>query len=105
MPKRKSKLEKVRITSGLTSCKVSPGFVIAVPGDRIKFCNRTSGVVYVHVSDDKLFDEPRFKIAAGRDRTQKVKGVERGIYPYAVFCAANRAFGTGSSMPIIIVPR
>jgi hypothetical protein len=105
MPKLKHHLTEVKITSGKTICKVSRAFVVALPGDKIKFRNGTKAKVHVHVSDDKLFVSPMFAILPGHEKTWVVQKVRRGVYPYAVFSEQKARFCIGSSMPIIIVPR
>ena len=105
MPKSKKHLVEVKITSGKTACKVSRAFVIALPGDKIKFRNSTKAKIYVHASDDRLFVRPMFTISPGHEMTKVIGKVHRGIYPYAVFCEHKARFCIGSSMPIIIVPR
>jgi len=105
MPKLKKRLTEVRITSGAIACKVSCPFVVVQSGDRIKFRNQTAGKVHIQVSDDRLFVRPMFTISARHDKTLIVRKTHRGVYPYAVFCHHRARFCTGSSMPIIIVPR
>jgi len=105
MPELTKRLTEVRITCGKTSCKVSEAFVLALPGDRIRFVNQTAADAHVHVSEENLFDDARFTISAGRVKTMMVREVQRGFYPYAVFCDCKGKFCTGSSMPIIIIPR
>jgi len=105
MPKSKKHVTEVKITSGKAACKVSSEFVVAKAGDRIMFRNQTGGKVHIHVSDDRLFKRPMFTVPPGHQETQVVRKTPRGIYPYAVFCEHSKRFCTGSSMPIIIVPR
>ncbi len=105
MPKSKKHVVEVKITSGKTACKVSREFVIALPGDKIKFHNSTKAKVYVYVSNDDLFHDPMFKIPKGGYVVKLVRKVQRGIYPYAVYCEEKTRFCSGSSMPIIILPK
>ena len=127
MPKPRTHLIEVKVPRGRTVCKVSRAVVVVKSGDWIKFRNRTTGRVYVQVSDDvfrasaavlsggrikfhqgpnyRLFDKPEFMMPPGRDETLRVRKVHCGVYPYAVYCVQRSRFGTGSSMPIIIVPR
>lgn len=97
--------DEVLITFGEAGCKVSHEFMVVLPGRQVRFVNRTEEEVLIHVSEDGLFKSPRFNILPGEDTTLTVGEVQRGIYPYAVFCKCNGEFCTGSSMPIIIVPR
>jgi hypothetical protein len=105
MKKSKSRTMEVRITCGKKSCKVSSDYIVVEQGKSVKFRNLTKDVVHIQVSDDALFKFPIFTIAKGKNESQVVRNVRRGIYPYAVFCVENGKFCTGSSMPIIIVPR
>ena len=105
MPKAKKKLHLVSISSGKKGCKVSRPFLVTTPGDRVRFQNKTKGKVYLHISEDKLFVKAMFTIVSGMTLTQTTRRVNRGVYPYAVFCEEKAKFCTGSSMPIIIVPR
>ena len=105
MPKQKSHLIKVQINSVNKRCKVSREFILVQPGDRVSFRNQTSDDAHIHVSEDKLFKNPQFRIVPGGEKTVEVRKVQCGIYPYAVYCDCSRKFCTGSSMPIIIIPR
>ena len=105
MPKAKKRLHIVRISSGKKGCKVSQPFLVTNPGDKVRFQNKTKGKVYLHMSEDDIFKKAMFKIAPAMTLTQTTRRVNRGVYPYAVFCAEKEKFCTGSSMPIIIVPR
>lgn len=105
MPELTKRLTEVRITCGKLSCKVSPPFVLAHVGSRIRFVNRTAADVHVHISEEKLCVDDRFTIAAGRAKSILIRKVQRGIYPYAVYCDCCGRFCTGSSMPIIIIPK
>ena len=105
MPKHKKHTAVVKIANVKGVCKATHGFVVAQYGDKIKFHNGTKGRVHVHISDDHLLKHPMFTILPGKDRTEPVQRVCRGIYPYAVFCEDKKRFCIGGSMPIIIVPR
>jgi hypothetical protein len=107
MKKKKSRtlpVKTIPIKSGKGHCSVSQPFVVVQQSQGVKFQNGSKGKVHVHVSDDGLFSEPVFSLDKGKDKTQVVRSVPRGIYPYAVYCEENDGFCTGSSMPIIIVP-
>ncbi|MCM2273089.1 MAG: hypothetical protein NDJ18_11110 [candidate division Zixibacteria bacterium] len=105
MSKAKKQLHVVSISSGKKGCKVSRPFLVTNPGDKVKFQNKTKGKVYLHISEDKIFKKGMFSVAKGKTLTQVTRRVNRGVYPYAVFCEEKAKFCTGSSMPIIIVPR
>jgi len=105
MPVPMSMNNEVLITCGERGCKVSRAFVISLPGKTVRFVNQTKKDVFIHVSHDKVFKTSRFSLTPGQDKTLTVRRVQRGIYPFAVFCKCNGEFCTGSSMPIIIVPR
>lgn len=104
MPKLTRGVTEVRITCGKASCKVSRAYVLARPGGRIRFANRTGGDVHVHMSERRLCDDDRFTIERGGTKSVMIRKVQRGLYPYAVFCDCCGKFCTGSSMPIIIIP-
>ncbi len=104
MPVLTKPLTEVKITCGKTSCKVSRAFVLAQPSRKIRFANQTGADVHVHVSEENLCNPEQFTIAAGRAKTIVVGKVQRGFYPYAVFCECCGKFCSGSSMPIIIIP-
>ncbi len=105
MPKAKKKLHLVSISSGKKGCKVSRPFLVTSVGDKVRFQNKTKGKVYLHMSEDDIFRKAMFTIVRGMSLTQTTRRVNRGVYPYAVFCEEKAKFCTGSSMPIIIVPR
>ena len=105
MPKVTKRRTVVRITCGKTSCKVSRAFVLTRPGGRIWFANRTGADIHVHISEKRLCGDDRFTIAKGQEKSILIRKVQRGFYPYAVFCDCCGKFCTGSSMPIIIIPK
>lgn len=94
---------KVRITRVDGHCKVIPGIVVVNPGQTIQFTKAVPGAVYIQ------FSGMRRKLTIGKFSIKGelvISGTTRvGIYPYAVFCYDKKEFCTGSSMPIIIVPR
>lgn len=129
MPTPKTHLIEVRVKTikHQKVCKVSRASVVIKSGDRIRFRNRTTDKIHVQVSHDvfhasvvvvsgggitfaqvphhRLFGKSMFTIPAGHDTTLRPTKPHPGLYPYAVFCDQQRKFCTGSSMPIIIVPK
>jgi len=102
MPK-KSKTVMVDIVRVGRSCKIKPSVIRARRGDTIQFNKAASSTVYFQVS----------RIGTGFSAKKKTtkrnftipSTAQPGKHPYAVFCYERKAFCTGSSMPIIIVPR
>ena len=101
MAKKKLPVVNVAITCKKGKCKIHPSVIIVRPGQTIEFDKSAVGKVYVQVSGiGGLFD---FK--AKKYSLTIPKKTRMGLYPYAVFCYKSKTFCTGSSMPIIIVPR
>ena len=88
-----------------TSCRVDPGEIDVEDQNKVSFHNETVGIVAIVFSEEKLFPEPKTKIDPGKDKNLSVQKVQRGIYPFAVYCEAISDFASASSMPIIIVRR
>ena len=82
---------------------VKPGLITVKPGTTIAFQKTAGETVYIQASEIGV----AFKIkkTATGGLLKVPKKTPMGIYPYAVFCYEKKAFCTGSSMPIIIVPR
>jgi uncharacterized protein YlzI (FlbEa/FlbD family) len=97
------------------SCKVEPGeFIVESGGEeivnKINFYNETSGLVKLLFSEVCLHLDPADKvnpstvdIEQGEIKGIPIRKVQRGIYPYAVYCECCNDFATASSMPIIII--
>ncbi len=94
---------KVRITHVDGHCKVKPGIIVVNPGQTIVFTKAIPGAIYVQVSGMRCKATIKKNAVVGELKIAASTRV--GIYPYAVFCYERKAFCTGSSMPIIIVPR
>ena len=94
---------KVRITDVGGHCKVEPGIIVVNPGQTIKFTKAIPGAIYIQVSGMRRKTTIKENEDVGELEIAASSRV--GIYPYAVFCYERKAFCTGSSMPIIIVPR
>lgn len=88
-----------------TSCRVRPGEIDVEDQNRVWFHNKTTGIVSVVFSEESLFAMSKIKIDSGKEKNLSVQKVQRGIYPFAVYCEAIGDFATASSMPIIIVRR
>ena len=102
-PRRKSGKLTVRIMCGGRQCKVKPSVIIAKPGQTVRFEKTAGETVYVQASEiGNQFD---IKKLSTRGHLKVPRKTPMGIYPYAVFCYEKKSFCTGSSMPIIIVPR
>ncbi len=96
-------------------CKVEPGeFIVELGGEeivnKINFYNDTSGLVKLLFSEECLHLNPTDKVNPStveihqkKIRTVPIRKVQRGIYPYAVYCECCNGFATASSMPIIII--
>ena len=96
----------VHIDCDQGSCTVREGEIDIKPGDKVKFHNPTEGFVSIVFSEELLFlPDSKIKIEKGKDRTVTAQKVQRGIYPYAVYCECIQDFATASSMPIIIIKR
>ena len=84
-------------------CRIKPSKVIVHRGGTVEFDKKVSGPVYVQVYDiGRSFS---IKKKAKKGSFKVAKSTKPGVHPYAVFCYDEKAFCTGSSMPIIIVPR
>ena len=91
----------VTITCKKGGCKVHPSVILVHPDQKIVFHKAAAGTVYVQVSEIGR----AFKFKKQKHSLRIPRKTRMGIFPYAVFCYKSKAFCTGSSMPIIIVPR
>jgi plastocyanin len=102
-PRRKPRKLTVRIICGGHQCKVTPSVMIVKPGQTVRFEKVAGETVHIQVSEiGRQFDIEKLET---RGHLTVPKKTPMGIYPYAVFCYEEKSFCTGSSMPIIIVPR
>jgi hypothetical protein len=86
-------------------CRVDPGEIDVEDQNTVRFHNKTTGIVRIVFSEEKLFPEPKIKIDKGKEYDLIVRKVQRGIYPFAAYCEATNDFCSASSMPIIIIRR
>jgi len=87
-------------------CKVTPADVVAATGNTINFKNLTNGEISIQFFEASLFSSTfPGKLGAGQPWSSPVQKVERGFYPYAVYCECTQDFAVGGSMPIIIIKR
>ncbi len=100
-----NKTVDVYIECDETSCRVRPGEIDVVDQNKVRFHNKTTGIVAIVFSEESLFAVSNTKIDPDKDKDLTVQKVQRGIYPYAVYCEAISDFASASSMPIIIVRR
>jgi len=103
MPKKKPSTVKVRIVREDGQCKVKPSMITVQPGQTVEFHKKVDATVYVQVSE--IGQTFKIKRSESDGSLTVPKKTRMGIYPYAIFCYEKKAFCTGSSMPIIIVPR
>ena len=100
---RKHKTVNVWVTCPKGRCKIRPSVVKVHPGDSIVFKKPKRATVYFQFSGAARSFTAK---AASKPKKLKIaKSTRPGKYPYAAFCYEKKAFCTGSSMPIIIVPR
>ena len=88
-----------------TVCRVSDRVLEVKIDDVVTIKNATADSISILISEEKLFEEYKFKIDAGKDATLTVRDVAVGDYLYAVFCREIDDFAQASSMPIIAVRR
>jgi hypothetical protein len=100
-----SKTLDVNIEFDGTSCQVLPGEIDVVDQNKVRFHNKTTGIVAIVFSEETLFPVSKTKIDPDEVKDLIVQKVQRGIYPYAVYCEATNDFASASSMPIIIIRR
>jgi len=87
-------------------CRVTPADVVVATGDTVNFNNLTNGEISIQFSEASLFSSVfPGKLGAGQPWGSPVQKVERGFYPYAVYCECTKDFAVGGSMPIIIIKR
>ncbi len=85
-------------------CKVDPPVLHASPGDKIlwKFDGSTDGG-YLFFPVKELFNGHVHKIP--KEGVEQPMGkVERGRYPYAIYCKTHNCFAVGNSDPRIDYP-
>jgi len=100
---RKHKTVNVWVTCPKGSCRIRPSVVKVHPGDSIKFHKPKAATIYFQFSGvGRSF---KAKPESKSIKLKIAKSSRPGKYPYAAFCYEKKAFCTGSSMPIIIVPR
>ncbi len=94
------KVVNIRCIKG--QCKVRPSGVLASHGSKIVFANKTDDIIHVQIAGIGA----QFSIGANKNASSSTIPATPwwGVYPYAVFCKEKMRFGTGSDMPIIIVP-
>lgn len=105
MAESTNKTVDVNIECDGTACRVIPGAIDVENQNNVKFHNLTAGGVSLLFSEECLFPVAKMKIDAGKAAGVQVQKVQRGIYPFAVYCETIDDFATGSSMPIIIIKR
>jgi hypothetical protein len=88
-----------------TACRVVPGEMDVAEQNKVRFRNQTSGKVFLSFSEESLFPTSKTSLDPEQHTDLIANKVQRGIYPYAVFCEVTSDFATASSMPIIIVRR
>jgi hypothetical protein len=88
-----------------TACRVDPGELDVEDQKKVRIHNKTKGKVSVSFSEETLFPVSKTHIDPEKHTDLIAKKVQRGIYPYAVYCEVTNDFATASSMPIIIVRR
>lgn len=99
----KHKTAKVKISFSHEKCKITPSVVRVDPGDSLEFKKPSRATICLQFSGVGRSGKVKKGI---QSVTMKVaKSVRAGRYPYAAFWYEEGAFCTGSSMPIIIVPR
>jgi len=107
MAESRNKTVDVNIECDGTACRVIPGAIDVENQNNVKFHNKTAGRISILFSEECLFsaENVKMQIDAGKAAGVKVQKVQRGIYPFAVYCETINDFATGSSMPIIIIKR
>jgi plastocyanin len=86
-------------------CKVTPADVVVATGDTVNFRNLTGGDISIQFSEECLFSKEKENVVKDATRPFPVQMVQRGVYPYAVYCECTKDFAVGASMPIIIIKR
>lgn len=105
--KRGGQKHTVVIIHEKEKCRVIPAVLHASPGDKIvwKFRNSTHGgrLFFPH---EGLFSERVFEISPlpGESEELEMGKVNKGSYPYAVYCKKHERFGVGNSDPKIDYP-
>jgi hypothetical protein len=88
-----------------TACRVNPGELDVASQNKVRIHNQTGGKIHVSFSEETLFPVSKTAVEPDKHTDLIANKVQRGIYPYAVYCEVTQDFATASSMPIIIVRR
>lgn len=101
--KPQPQLHSIAVIKEGSSCKITPGDVLARRIDAISFNNMTDGKITVMFPDDNLFGKPVFSIDSRRAEQIPVRNnAELKVYTYTVYCDSIQDFAHASIPRIII---
>ncbi len=98
----KPKTHTLRIVSRRRSYRVVPGRLHVIPRDTVVWRTKATAVTLLFPKLS-LFGKRTIDIRRNSSGRLKVRRVNVGVYPYAVWCRTNNDFAAGGSAPKMIV--